>query len=155
MVRAGQFKGQFGQTSNTPYRKILYLYKCTFEWNKTINNLAYLITRSCKLLLLHCSGWRVHTSKCKISDTHAINCLYMQTFSKGKAWFSLLLFYTVVILVRLPVRSCLFADCMYKWNEPYLQLHHNEKMVAIWVGLLYRRLLKWEYFTTLEVNEWI
>ena len=35
-------------------------------------------------------------------------------------------------------------------NECYLQLHQNEKMVAMLVGFLYRELLKWEHFTILR-----
>ena len=42
---------------------------------------------------------------------------------------------------------------MQPHNEPYQQLRQNEKMATIWVGLLYRKLLKLEYFAMLDVNK--
>ena len=38
-------------------------------------------------------------------------------------------------------------------NEPYPQLHQNEKMAADMGELSYRKLLKRKYFVTLKVNK--
>ena len=68
--------------------------------NPVTNNLAYIDhTRPCKLLLLHCSGQQLHTSRCKIILMKLIAYNYMHK--------------------HFPVRkSLVYIDCMYKykWN---------------------------------------